>query len=228
MTSSKTPEYPEYEFVPTKVMTNGQTLAQQYKDKDGIIITDISLSEDSVKRKKKLEELLNSYEGSIDVFSPELNTQFENIANSKKQSALNDFNSMYEPTARKAREDYFSRLGTLDSTAYLDRFNSLENTKQQAYADIANDYVTNLDELKNNELARRYSYLNYLQSGLNSLSNENNNLVNSMTSLSSSYTNNYNNYLSRLYGSEVAAANSGLNLGDWKSIANIFTSFWTI
>jgi hypothetical protein len=202
MTSSNTPDYPEYKFVPTTITANGDILAQQYQDKNGTVITDISLSQENIDRKNKLQNLLEQYEDSVNIFSPELTSQMDSIATAKKKSAIADFESMYEPASRNAREDYFARLGTLDSTAYLDRFNQLEKTKQQAYADIANDYVANLQELQNNELSNRYAYLNYLQNGLNSVNNLNNNYINTVSSLSSSYTNNYNNYLNNLYGSQ--------------------------
>ena len=197
MTSSK-PDYPTYEFVPTAVVSNGQTLAKQYKQ-DGTVFTDISLPDESVKRKNKLQNLLDEYENSINTFSPELEAQFDSISSARKNSALKNFESLYEPSVRNAREDYFSRLGTLDSTAYLDRFNELEKTKAQAYADIANDYEANLEELKNNELSRRYNYLNYLNNSLNTINNQNNAYLSAVSSLSSSYTNNYNNYLQSLY-----------------------------
>ena len=41
MTSSNTPSYPEYKFVPTTVVANGETLAKQYQDAAGNIVTDI-------------------------------------------------------------------------------------------------------------------------------------------------------------------------------------------
>ena len=212
MTSSK-PDYPKYEFVPTRVVSNGETLAKQYK-KNGAVVTDISLPKESAARKTKLQNLLNEYENSINTFSPDLTSQFEAIAKARKNSALQNFASLYEPSVRNAREDYFSRLGTLDSTAYMDRYNALENTRAQAYADIATDYEANLEELKNNELSRRYNYLNYLQNGLNALNNQNNAYLSAVSNLSSSYTNNYNNYLNSLYGAQTSN-------NDWFS--NIFS-----
>ena len=208
MTSSSKPSYPTYQFVPTEVVSNGQTLARQYKDNRGTVVTDISLPEESVERKKKLQDLLNQYETSVNIFSPELTSQIESIASSRKNSALRNFEEMYEPSVRKSREDFYSRFGTLDSTAYLDRYNALEKTKAQAYADIANDYASNIEELKNNELARRYNYLNYLQTGLNSLNNQNNSYLSAVSNLSSSYTNNYNNYLNSLYGAQTSSDNT--------------------
>ena len=212
MTSSK-PDYPKYEFVPTQVVANGQTLAKQYQ-KDGSVITDISLPEESIERKNKLQNLLNESENSINIFSPDVESQFNSIATARKNSALKNFENLYEPSARNAREDYFSRLGTLDSTAYLDRYNALERTKAQAYADIANDYEANLDELRNNELSRRYNYLNYLQNGLNSINTQNNAYLNAVNNLSSSYTNSYNNYLNSLYGSRTSSNNLFGNISD--------------
>ena len=225
--TSNTPDYPEYQFIPSIVTSNGETLARQYKTGDGTIVTDISLSKDTVDRKNKLKNLLDDYESQLNVFLPELTTQFENIATAKKKAALDSFESIYEPTVRKSREDYFSRLGTLDSTAYLDRYNDLEKTKQQAYKDIANDYVANLDELKNDELTRRYNYLSYLQSGLNDINNQSNNYISSVSNLSSNYTNSYNNYLNKYYN---AQSNSGSSFtdsaGTWASIAGTIASIW--
>jgi len=208
MTSTNTPDYPEYKFIPTTITANGDVLAKQYQNSDGTVVTDISLSEDNVNRKNKLQNLLTQYEDSVNIFSPELTTQIQSIADAKKKSAIDNFESIYEPAARNAREDYFARLGTLDSTAYLDKYNELEKTRQKAYSDIATDYEANLDELKNNELSRRYSYLNYLQNGLNSVNNLNNNYINTLSSLSSNYTNSYNNYLSNLYGSQLKNSNN--------------------
>ena len=77
MTSTSTPDYPEYKFTPTKVVANGETIAKQYQDESGNVVTDISLSQDSIDRKKKLSELLSEYENSVNIFSPELNAQIE-------------------------------------------------------------------------------------------------------------------------------------------------------
>jgi len=221
MTSS-TPDYPDYQFVPTVINSNGETLASQYKDASGTVITNINSPSSDTARKTKLQNLLDEYESSVNIFSPEFNSQIESIANAKKESALKSFNSIYEPAARSTREDYFSRLGTLDSTAYLDKYNDLEKTRQQAYADIANDYVANLDELKNNELTRRYTYLNYLQNGLNSLDTQSTNYLNAINSLSSNYTNSYNSYLSSLYNSQKNSSNSN----NWSNLLNTMTSIF--
>lgn len=222
--NSDTPDYPEYEFVPSTIVANGETLASQYKNKDGTIVTDVSLSQASVDRKNKLQNLINDYENSINVFSPEQNAEFQAIADAQKNSAINVFNSIYEPTVRKSREDYFSRMGTLDSTAYLDRYNDLEATKQKAYADIANDYVANLNELKDAELARRYSYLDYLQSGVNNLNSASSAYLNMINSSGADYSNSYNSYLNNAYKS---SKEDDMGVDDWASILNIFSNIWS-
>ena len=70
MTSTNTPDYPEYKFVPTTITANGDTLAKQYQASDGTVVTDISLSQESVDRKNKLRNLLNQYEDAVNIFSP--------------------------------------------------------------------------------------------------------------------------------------------------------------
>ena len=223
MTSTKTPDYPDYQFFPSVITSNGKPLATQYLY-NGTVVTDVSLPKESQQKKNNLEKLLNEYESSINIFSPEFNEQIESIANAKKIAALNDFHSLYEPAYNKAREDYFERLGTLDSTAYLDRANRMEATKQNAYAGIINDYYANLDELKNNELSRRYDYLNYLQNSLNNINNENANYLNSINSISSKYTNDYNTYQSNAYRNQYSNS-SGVNWGQMADLAALGLSY---
>jgi len=85
---------------------------------------------------------------------------------------LTAFNELYEPIRRSTRNDFFNRMGTLDSTAYLDRTNEMDRTENKALSEIAMDSVSQEESLKNAELARRYQYLNYLQ-GSNSAMDQN-------------------------------------------------------
>ena len=55
--TSNSPDYPEYQFIPSVVTSNGETLARQYQTGNGTIVTDISLSKDTVDRKNKLKNL---------------------------------------------------------------------------------------------------------------------------------------------------------------------------
>ncbi|MDD3594398.1 MAG: hypothetical protein PHX18_07205 [Candidatus Gastranaerophilales bacterium] len=209
MGGNSTPDVPEYKFVPTYIQQDGQTLASNYYDPVlQAYVTNVATSAEDQARKSYLKNQLSEYEKGINTFSPELVNQWENIANAQKQSAVGYFDSMYEPAARSAREDYFARLGTLDSTAYLDRQNDIEKTRQQAYADIANNYVANMDTLKQNELSNRYNYLNYLQNGINGAGNTQNNYLSAISALGSSYNNSYNDYLWSKYKAELAGSSA--------------------
>ncbi|MCQ2957377.1 MAG: hypothetical protein MJ180_00580 [Candidatus Gastranaerophilales bacterium] len=110
MTSSNTPDYPDYQFVPSIITSNGQPMATQYMY-NGAVVTDVSLPKESQQRKSELQKMLNDYEKSINIFSPEFNSQIESIANAKKQSAIDNFNSVYDPVWTNTREDYFARMG---------------------------------------------------------------------------------------------------------------------
>ncbi len=186
---------PEYEFTPTVIKSNGRTLAAQYIDPfTNMLVTQIDEPEESNEAKNKLKQQISEGLSNINTFSPDLLKQFEKTAEAKKQKAIDEYEAEYEPKYRANMEDFFSRLGTLDSTAYLDSINSLESGRRRAYSDIARDYVADIDTMKQNELQNRYAYLSYLQNALNGTSSSSDSYLNSMLSAASSYNKDRNNY----------------------------------
>jgi hypothetical protein len=186
---------PEYQFTPTIIKSNGRTVAAQYIDPfTNMLVTQIDEPQDSNDSKNKLKQQISDGFKQINTFSPDLLKQFDKIAEAKKQKSIEEYEAEYEPKYRANMEDFFSRLGTLDSTAYLDSVNALESGRRRAYSDISRDYTADIDTLKQNELQNRYAYLSYLQKALNDTTSANDNYFNSLLSASSNYNNNRNNY----------------------------------
>ena len=203
---------PEYQFTPTIIKSNGQTLAAQYIDPfTNMFVTQIDEPKESSEEKKKLSREISEGLSKINTFSPDTIKEFEKIAQAKKQRAIDEYDAEYEPKYRANMEDFFSRLGTLDSTAYLDSVNSLESGRRRAYSDISRDYIANIDTLKQNELQNRYAYLNYLQNALNSTTSNTDNYLNSLLPASSSYNKDRNNYY--LNGAKSSNNTNYLGLG---------------
>ena len=124
---------PEYEFTPTVIQSNGRTLAAQYINPfTNMLVTQIDEPKESIDAKNKLKQQINEGFAKINTFSPDTMKEFEEIAEAKKQRAIDEYEAAYEPKYRANMEDFFSRLGTLDSTSYLDSVNSLESGRRKA------------------------------------------------------------------------------------------------
>lgn len=166
---SDKPSTPKQTFVPTTIRYGGEDVARTYqegKGRDTRTVTEFMQSEADKQLEAQRKAAIAQYEPTINVFSPETQKSWMDVAETQKQQQLKQFNELYEPTIRKQREDYFARLGTLQSTPYLERQRELEKTQSEALQNIAADYVAKQEQLKANELANRYAYLNYLQGGL--------------------------------------------------------------
>lgn len=216
---------PEYEFTPTIIKSNGRTLAAQYIDPfTNMLVTQIDEPQESNDAKNQLKQQISKGLANINTFSPDMLKEFEKSAEAKKQKAIEEYEAEYEPKYRANMEDFFARLGTLDSTAYLDSVNSLESGRRKAYSDIARDYVADIDTMKQNELNNRYAYLSYLQNALDNTTSSYDNYFSSLLSSGSNYNNSKNNYY--LSGAKSSSSPNYLGLGTQaiSLIGNILSS----
>lgn len=158
-------------FTPSIIRYGGIDIAKTYKDKSGNIITEYFQSEEDKAldewRKSQIAEL----EPQINVFSQDLQDSWKEIATANKNQALDEFNSMWDPIARSTKEDLWAR-GLSNSSIAADTQYNQDKIKSKAIESIANDYVSELQTLQNNELNNRYAYLNYLNGGIDSMSED--------------------------------------------------------
>lgn len=177
------------EFTPTIVRSNGVDISKTYKDSSGNVITEYLESPEDKKLREWRENQISQLEPQINVFSPELQQSWDDIATAKKNQALDEFNSLWDPIDRSTREDLWSR-GLANSSIASDTQKSQDEVKAKALEDISNDYVAEKEDLKNNELSNRYLYLNYLNGGLENMSQDAFNLLTSSLNNSSSVNSN--------------------------------------
>jgi len=159
------------EFTPSVVRYGGVDISKTYKDTDGNVITEyIQSAEDKALdewRKSQISEL----EPQVNVFSPELQQSWSEIANAQKNQSVDQFNALWDPVARSTREDLWSR-GLGNSSIASDTQKNQDQIKAKALESIANDYVAEMKNLQNTELANRYTYLNYLNGGIENMSQD--------------------------------------------------------
>lgn len=159
------------EFSPSIVRYGGVDISKSYKDASGNVITEYLESPEEKALKKWRQEQVSQFEPQINVFSPELQKTWDDIASSRKTQSMDQFNSLWDPVSRKTREDLWSR-GLGNSSIAADTQRNQDQIKAKALEDIANKYVADKQNLQNNELSNRYMYLNYLNGGLENMTQD--------------------------------------------------------
>ena len=103
--------------------------------------------------------VLNNY-NKVNVFSEptrqEMNAQVNNVYN----RAETDFDRNYRDTMQKLANRNYSQFGTLNATPAAYRTDLQNLSEQRKLADLSYNKALYADQVKNNELQRRYNTLN--------------------------------------------------------------------
>jgi len=191
-------------FQNSTIRYGGTDVAKTYNDPTAGIVTEYIQTPEEKQLQEWRKSQIVEYEPKVNTWDQSTLDGFKATADANKQKNLTAFNELYEPIRRSTRNDFFNRMGTLDSTAYLDRTNEMDRTENKALSEIAMDSVSQEESLKNAELARRYQYLNYLQ-GSNSAMDQN--AYNAMN-YSNTGSNNANSFNLGNYQAQVTAYNA--------------------
>ena len=103
------------------------------------------------------------------------------------------------------KNDVASRFGNFDNSVFMDNLNAIEANRTDAISNLAQDITAKRSELINNELAQRYTYLNFLQDIQNQT---NSNILNFVTG-SQNNSNSGNNYNAQAYAANKSSNSSG-------------------
>ena len=108
--------------------------------------------------------------------------------------------------------DVASRFGNLDNSVFMDNLNSIEEKRAESINNLAQDVLAKQDELINNELSQRYTYLGFLQDVQNQM---NSNILNYIgaSQQNSSSGNSYN--------AQAYTANNSSSGGTYSNYANL-------
>ena len=128
----------------------------------------------------------------INVFSDDIQKDFDNQVQNFIDSGAQDIQDIYEPMIREMQNDIASRFGNLDNSIFMDNLNSIEDKRAQAVSDLAQDAQLYRQDLINNELNNRYQFLDYLnnyqQQTENNILSTLNQATNSLNGANSYYT----------------------------------------
>ena len=206
----KSSKYPSYSSGTINI--NGSTKASTYK-KGNNVITNYNMSD---AEKRAYDYVQNSFADSlskINVFDDDTRKNLQSQLDAYTLNGQKIINNIYEPMLDDLKIDIASRFGNFDNSIFMDNLNSIESNRADSINNLAQDVLAKRDELINNELAQRYTYLGFLQDIQNQV---NSNILNyaSATRANSSSGNDYN---ARAYAANNA---SGSTFSNYANLAS--------
>lgn len=200
------------------VTVNGQEKASQYKN-GNTVYSNYNMSD---AEKNIYDYAQNSFLENlpkINVFSEDTQKNMQNQLNSYTQKGLETINDIYTPMLDDLKTDIASRFGNFDNSIFMNNLNDIESNRADAMNSLTQDILAKQDELINNELSRRYNYLDFL----NGVQNQTNSNILSYLQQAASNSNSGNSYNNSQFS-------SGSGLGDYArlaaSIASTLFSRW--
>ena len=191
---------------------NGNPKASTYKVGNNIF-SNYNMSADEKKAYDYAQKSLGDSLSSVNVFDE--NTQ-KNLQAQLDAYTLNGqklINNIYSPILNNLKTDVASRFGNLDNSVFMDNLNSIEANRTEAINNLAQDIMSKRNELVNNELSQRYTYLSFLQDIQNQINSNAINFISGSQANSSSG----NNYNAQAYN---AMKSSGKSFGTYANLAS--------
>lgn len=203
-------KYPKYSSGTINV--NGSTVASTYK-KGNNIFSNYNMSDDEKRAYGYVQKSLADSLPSVNVFDENTKQNLQSQLDAYTLNGQKLINNIYSTMLRDLKNDVASRFGNLDNSVFMDNLNSIEANRAESVNNLAQDVMSKRDELVGNELAQRYTYLNFLQDIQNQM---NSNIMNYISG-SQSNSSSGNSYNSQSYN---AARSSGSTFGNYANLAS--------
>ena len=151
------------------------------------------------------QNILNSLP-NLNVFSDATVNSINSQLDAYRNQGIKEINNTYLPMIKNLKNDIAGRFGNLNNSAFMNNLNSIENNRSDAISNLANNLLMQKNNLYDNELQRRYSYLNFL----NNLQNQINNTALSYLHLAQSGSNAGNSYNQQAYNANASSMDQGM------------------
>lgn len=191
------------------VSINGNTVASQYKDGD-TVYSNYNMSD---AEKQIYDYAQNSFLENlpkINVFSEDTQKDLQNQLNAYTQKGLQTINDLYTPMLNDMKNDIASRFGNFDNSIFMNDLKEIESSRADAMNSLTQDILAKQDDIINEELNRRYNYLDLL----NNVQNQTVGNVLSYLQQAASNSNSGN-----AYNNNQSSYSSGNSLGDYAKLA---------
>jgi hypothetical protein len=99
---------------------------------------------------------------NINVFSEGTQKQLQDQLGAYTNQGLNYINNFYTPMLNDLKNDIARRFGNFDNAVFMNNLNGIESKRADSMSAFSQDIMAKQNELYNDELARRYNYINLL------------------------------------------------------------------
>lgn len=164
----KTTAYPA--FSNGTVNINGNNVASVAKNGD-TVTADYNMSNAEKNIYDYAQQSLAANLPYVNVFSPEVQNGINSQLQAYYNQGMQSLNSMYTPILNNLKNDIASRFGNLNNSIFMDKLNNIERNRAVALSDLQQNLMAQRDSLYDNELSRRYNYLNFMNDMQNQVTN---------------------------------------------------------
>ena len=191
---------------------NGSNKVTTYKRK-GNIITNYNMSDAERQAYDYAQKSFADNLASVNVFDDDTKKNLQSQVDAYTLNGQKMINNLYTPMLESLKNDVASRFGNFDNSVFMDNLNAIENKRADSMNSLAQDILAKQDEVVNNELTKRYTYLSFLQDVQNQINSNMLNLINASRQ-NSTAGNNYNQSSgsSGLFGGMTNYANLAANI----------------
>ena len=207
---AKSSKYPS--FSSGTISVNGSDKASTYKQGNNII-SNYNMSADEKRAYDYAQKSFADSLSKVNIFDEDTQQNLQSQLNAYTLNGQKMINEMYTPMLDNLKTDIASRFGNFDNSIFMDNLNSIEENRAESMNNLAQDVLAKRDELINNELSQRYTYLSFLQDVQNQM---NSNILNyvSGSQANSSAGNSYN---AQAYAANQSRSSS---LGNYANLAS--------
>ena len=207
---AKSSKYPS--FSSGTISVNGSDKASTYKQGNNII-SNYNMSADEKRAYDYAQKSFADSLSKVNIFDEDTQKNLQSQLNAYTLNGQKMINEMYTPMLDNLKTDIASRFGNFDNSIFMDNLNSIEENRAESMNNLAQDVLAKRDELINNELSQRYTYLSFLQDVQNQM---NSNILNyvSGSQANSSAGNSYN---AQAYAANQSRSSS---LGNYANLAS--------
>jgi hypothetical protein len=206
----KSSKYPSYST--GTITVNGNTVASTSK-KGNTVTSNYNMTDAEKKIYDYAQNSLASSLPYVNVFDKNTQKNIQSQLNAYTANGQKLLNNIYTPMLKELKTDIASRFGNFDNSVFMDNLNSIESNRAEAMSNLAQDITAKRDELVNNELAQRYTYLNFLQD----LQNQTNSNILNYISGSQNNSSSGNSYNANAY---AANQSSSSGFGSYANLAS--------
>ena len=161
----KTTKYPKYSG--GSININGREVASHSSD-NGNIRSSYNMSDSERNIYDSIQSNLSNSLGNLFNISDNQRNEWQHQLNAMKNQGIQNINDIYTPMQNSLKNDIASRFGSLDNSVFLDKLNSIVNSKAKAVADLSNNLAIEQSNLYSHEIQNRINLINMLDSLNNS------------------------------------------------------------